>query len=100
MIDLAVSPGRKETRWTSKDLKELLQILDDKEIAEFELEEEGMKLRIRKGRGRPPPRLPAGPSHRRPPAATARRRAGRARAGNVRPAAAAAAPAEAGDRAS
>ena len=31
-----------------RELKELLQILDEKEIAEFELEEEGMKLRIRK----------------------------------------------------
>ena len=31
------------------ELKDLLQLLDDKQIAEFELEEEGMKLRIRKG---------------------------------------------------
>ncbi len=31
-----------------KVLKEILQILEEKEIAEFELEEEGMKLRIRK----------------------------------------------------
>ena len=31
-----------------KELKEILQILDEKEIMEFELEEEGMKLRIRK----------------------------------------------------
>ena len=31
-----------------KELKEILQILDDKEIAEFELEEEGIKLRIKK----------------------------------------------------
>jgi acetyl-CoA carboxylase biotin carboxyl carrier protein len=31
-----------------EELKELLQILEEKEIAEFELEEEGMKLRIRK----------------------------------------------------
>jgi len=31
-----------------KELKEILQILEEKEIAEFELEEEGMKLRIRK----------------------------------------------------
>ncbi len=31
-----------------KELKEILQILDEKEITEFELEEEGMKLRIRK----------------------------------------------------
>jgi acetyl-CoA carboxylase biotin carboxyl carrier protein len=30
------------------ELKELLQILDEKEIIEFELEEEGKKLRIRK----------------------------------------------------
>jgi acetyl-CoA carboxylase biotin carboxyl carrier protein len=31
-----------------KELKEILQILDEKEITEFELEKEGMKLRIRK----------------------------------------------------
>ena len=31
-----------------KELKEILQIIDEKEITEFELEEEGMKLRIRK----------------------------------------------------
>jgi acetyl-CoA carboxylase biotin carboxyl carrier protein len=31
-----------------KELKEILQLLDEKEITEFELEEEGMKLRIRK----------------------------------------------------
>jgi acetyl-CoA carboxylase biotin carboxyl carrier protein len=30
------------------ELKELLHILDEKEITEFELEEQGMKLRIRK----------------------------------------------------
>jgi acetyl-CoA carboxylase biotin carboxyl carrier protein len=35
-----------------KELKEILQILEEKEITDFELEEEGMKLRIRKG---PPP---------------------------------------------
>lgn len=35
-----------------KDLKELLQILEEKEIAEFELEEEGMKLRVRKAEAR------------------------------------------------
>ena len=32
-----------------KELKEILQILEEKEITEFELEEAGMKLRIRKG---------------------------------------------------
>ena len=31
-----------------KELKELLQLLDEKDIAEFELEEGGMKLRVRK----------------------------------------------------
>jgi acetyl-CoA carboxylase biotin carboxyl carrier protein len=31
-----------------KELKEILQILDDKEVTDFELEEQGMKLRIRK----------------------------------------------------
>ena len=39
-----------------KELKEILQILEEKEITEFELEEEGMKLRIRKG---PSPSSPA-----------------------------------------
>ena len=46
-----------------KELKEILQILEEKEIEEFELEEEGMKLRIRKAAapspnhhaGAPPP---------------------------------------------
>ena len=41
-----------------KELKEILQILEEKEITEFELEEEGMKLRIRK----------AGPHSSAPPA--------------------------------
>ncbi len=36
-----------------KELKEILQLLDEKEITEFELEEEGMKLRIRKGASAP-----------------------------------------------
>jgi acetyl-CoA carboxylase biotin carboxyl carrier protein len=31
-----------------RELKEILQILEEKEITEFELEEQGMKLRIRK----------------------------------------------------
>ena len=31
-----------------RQLEELLRLLDEKDIAEFELEEEGMKLRIRK----------------------------------------------------
>jgi acetyl-CoA carboxylase biotin carboxyl carrier protein len=50
-----------------KELKEILQLLDEKEITEFELEEEGMKLRIRKAAAGPPhtapvpaPPLPAG----------------------------------------
>jgi acetyl-CoA carboxylase biotin carboxyl carrier protein len=40
-----------------KELKEILQILEEKEITEFELEEEGMKLRIRKAapHSAPPP---------------------------------------------
>jgi acetyl-CoA carboxylase biotin carboxyl carrier protein len=36
-----------------RELKEILQILEEKEIAEFELEEEGMKLRIRKAAASP-----------------------------------------------
>jgi acetyl-CoA carboxylase biotin carboxyl carrier protein len=31
-----------------KELREILQMLEEKEITEFELEEEGMKLRVRK----------------------------------------------------
>ena len=46
-----------------KELKEILQILEEKEITEFELEEEGMKLRIRKG--------PASSNHSGPPGAVA-----------------------------
>jgi acetyl-CoA carboxylase biotin carboxyl carrier protein len=51
-----------------KELKEILQILDEKEITEFELEEQGMKLRIRKAAANsgahpvaPPPTLAALP---------------------------------------
>ena len=33
-----------------KELKEILQILEDQEITEFELEQEGTKLRVRRGR--------------------------------------------------
>ena len=43
-----------------KELKEILQILEERAITEFELEEEGMKLRIRKG--------PAPSNHVAPPA--------------------------------
>jgi acetyl-CoA carboxylase biotin carboxyl carrier protein len=45
-----------------KELKEILQILEEKEITEFELEEEGMKLRIRKAG-------PAASNHAGPPGA-------------------------------
>ena len=49
-----------------KELKEILQLLDDKEITEFELEEEGIKLRIRKALGPAAPEAaaprPASPS--------------------------------------
>jgi acetyl-CoA carboxylase biotin carboxyl carrier protein len=41
------------------ELKEILQLLDEKEITEFELEEEGMKLRIRKASGTAPVVAPA-----------------------------------------
>ena len=36
-----------------RELKEILQILEEKEITEFELEEQGMKLRIRKAGASP-----------------------------------------------
>jgi acetyl-CoA carboxylase biotin carboxyl carrier protein len=35
-----------------KELKEILQILAERDVAEFELEEQGIKLRIRKGASR------------------------------------------------
>jgi acetyl-CoA carboxylase biotin carboxyl carrier protein len=40
-----------------KELKEILQLLDEKEIAEFELEEQGIKLRIRKAANSPQPHV-------------------------------------------
>ncbi len=43
-----------------KELKEILELLDEKEIAEFELEEEGIKLRIRKSATAPPQVATAG----------------------------------------
>jgi acetyl-CoA carboxylase biotin carboxyl carrier protein len=39
---------KEKVRLDLKELKEILQILDEKDIAEFELEEQGIKLRIRK----------------------------------------------------
>jgi acetyl-CoA carboxylase biotin carboxyl carrier protein len=42
-----------------KELKEILQILEDQEITEFELEQEGTKLRVR--RGGPSPASPVPP---------------------------------------
>ena len=44
-----------------KELKEILQILEEKEIEEFELEEEGMKLRIRKAAANSPNHAAAPP---------------------------------------
>jgi acetyl-CoA carboxylase biotin carboxyl carrier protein len=38
----------RETALDLNELKEILQILEEKEITEFELEEQGLKLRIRK----------------------------------------------------
>jgi acetyl-CoA carboxylase biotin carboxyl carrier protein len=59
-----------------KELKEILQILEEKEITEFELEEEGMKLRIRKAaassnHSAPAPVLPLQMPAAMPPVATA-----------------------------
>jgi acetyl-CoA carboxylase biotin carboxyl carrier protein len=45
-------------RLNLSDLRDLLQLLDEKEISEFELEQEGMKLRIRKGGVGHPPAVP------------------------------------------
>jgi acetyl-CoA carboxylase biotin carboxyl carrier protein len=49
------SASIKENILNLKELKEILQLLDEKEITEFELEEAGMKLRIRKAAAGPPP---------------------------------------------
>jgi acetyl-CoA carboxylase biotin carboxyl carrier protein len=45
---LGRAPHAKGDPLDLKELKEILQILEEKEITEFELEEEGLKLRIRK----------------------------------------------------
>jgi acetyl-CoA carboxylase biotin carboxyl carrier protein len=46
-----------------KELKEILQILEDQSITEFELEQEGMKLRVcRAGRPAGSPAAAAGPA--------------------------------------
>jgi acetyl-CoA carboxylase biotin carboxyl carrier protein len=44
-----------------KELKEILQILEDQAITDFELEQEGTKLRVRR-LSRPAPRVAATPS--------------------------------------
>ena len=49
----------KENSLNLKELKEILQMLAEREITEFELEEEGMKLRIRKATASPPQGAPA-----------------------------------------
>jgi acetyl-CoA carboxylase biotin carboxyl carrier protein len=41
-----------------KELKDILQILDERDVAEFELEEQGVKLRIRRAAGLPAPAVP------------------------------------------
>src|SRR5206468_793364 len=46
-------PEAEESHLDLRELKEILQILEEKEITEFELEEEGMKLRIRKAAASP-----------------------------------------------
>src|SRR5437867_6443369 len=66
-MGLSASSGRAPLRGGEsldlRELKEILQILEEKEITEFELEEEGMKLRIRKAA--------ASSNHAAPPAALA-----------------------------
>jgi len=58
-----------------EELRELLRILDQNEITDFELEEEGKKLRIRKAAASstppPAPPLAAAPAAAAPPAASA-----------------------------
>jgi len=47
-----------------EELQKLLHILEEKQITEFELEEQGVKLRIRKGSANhvPPPSVVSGPA--------------------------------------
>ena len=67
----------KEVALDLKELKEILQILDEQDITEFELEEDGMKLRDPQARGPPllAPRRWSPPRRRR--AAARLRRPGR-----------------------
>jgi len=44
-------PGPKRT-WTLADIQELLDVLAGREITEFEMEQEGVKIRIRRGAAR------------------------------------------------
>jgi acetyl-CoA carboxylase biotin carboxyl carrier protein len=45
----------KDNQLNLKELKEILQLLEEKDITEFELEAEGMKLRVRKASAVAPP---------------------------------------------
>jgi acetyl-CoA carboxylase biotin carboxyl carrier protein len=45
----------KDKQLNLKELKEILQLLEEKDITEFELEAEGMKLRVRKTSSAAPP---------------------------------------------
>jgi len=54
------------------DIERILELVKQHELAEFELERDGLKLRIRKSGPAPapaaaPPAAPAGPSHHAPP---------------------------------
>jgi acetyl-CoA carboxylase biotin carboxyl carrier protein len=76
-------PGHRGEALDLKELKEILRVLDERGITEFELEKEGIKLRVRKSLPTPPaptivspaPGNPAqvvvAPSVARPPAAPA-----------------------------
>ena len=59
---------RSERAWTLKDIQELLDVLAGREITEFEMEQDGVKIRIRRGSaqaanpGNPDPYLSAPPA--------------------------------------
>ncbi len=54
------TPGRREEgSWDLKEIQELIDLLVDREIAEFEMEKSGMRIRIRRGQGGEPVRTAA-----------------------------------------
>jgi acetyl-CoA carboxylase biotin carboxyl carrier protein len=57
-----VTSSRRRDPLDLKELKQILQMLDEEQITEFELESEGMKLRIKKQGGAPAPVVGVAPA--------------------------------------